>query len=147
MLCRRCKLDGGELASWTALCTRCSASEKSFPCSDAVDSGAAGRVGLSGAAGRVLETWEGAGDDTLGGVAGTRRRGTSVEVVFCAVVMGIAIPGAVGIAEAGGGIAGTAVIAAGAGTVAVATDLLCLLLATESPPLALVFGTYTQSQR
>ena len=147
MLCRRCKLDGGELASWTALCTRCSASEKSFPCSDAVDSGAAGRVGLSGAAGRVLETWEGAGEDTLGGVAGTRRRGTSVEVVFCAVVMGIAIPGAVGIAEAGGGIAGTAVIAAGAGTVAVATDLLCLLPATESPPLALVFGTYTQSQR
>ena len=147
MLCRRCKLDGGELASWTALCTRCSASEKSFPCSDAVDSGAAGRVGLSGAAGRVLETWEGAGDDTLGGVAGTRRRGTSVEVVFCAVVMGIAIPGAVGIAEAGGGIAGTAVIAAGAGTVAVATDLLCLLPATESPPLALVFGTCTQSQR
>lgn len=147
MLCRRCKLDGGELASWTALCTRCSASEKSFPCSDAVDSGAAGRVGQSGAAGRVLETWEGAGEDTLGGVAGTRRRGTSVEVVFCAVDMGIAIPGAVGIAEAGGGIAGAVVIAAGAGTGAVATDLLCLLLATESPPLALVFGTCTQSQR
>ena len=147
MLCRRCKLDGGELASWTALCTRCSASEKSFPCSDAVDSGAAGRVGLSGAAGRVLETWEGAGEDTLGGVAGTRRRGTSVEVVFCAVDMGIAIPGAVGIAGAGDGIAGAAIVAAGAGTGAVATDLLCLLLATESPPLALVFGTYTQSQR